>query len=82
MVRTRQEIRIDLTSARKGNRDIDFSVGQEESPLEDTTSHAPVVSTQVEHEELTGPQIRQAPRQIGDVRSTMSAPQEQVKEPP
>jgi hypothetical protein len=45
MVRTRQEIRIDLTSAGKGNRDIDFSVGQEESPLEDTTSHAPVVST-------------------------------------
>ena len=82
MVRTRQEIRTDLTSARRGNRDIDFSEGQEESPLEDTTSPAPVVSTQEGHEESTGPQIRLAPRQTGDVRPTMSAPRERVEEPP
>jgi hypothetical protein len=50
--------------------------------LEDTTSHAPVVSTQTGHEESSGPQIRQAPRQTGDVRLTMSAPREQVEEPP
>jgi hypothetical protein len=58
MVRTRQEIRTDLSSAGRGNRDIDFSEGQEESPLEDTTSHAPLVSTQAGHEESTGPQVR------------------------
>jgi len=78
MVPTRQEIRTDLSSARRGNRDIDSSEGQEESPLEDTASHAPKVSTQVGHEELTGPQIRQAPRQTGDVRPTMSTPRERV----
>jgi len=50
--------------------------------LEDTASHAPVVSTQAGHEESSGPQIRQAPRQIGDVRPTMSAPRERVEEPP
>ena len=76
MVRTRQEIRTDLSSAGRGNRDVDFSEGQEESPLEDTASHTLVVSTQVGHEELMGPQIRQAPRQTGDVRLTMSAPRE------
>jgi hypothetical protein len=82
MVRTRQEIRTDLSSAGKGNRYIDSSEGQEESPLEDTALHAPVVSTQVGHEESMGPQIRQAPRQTGDVRPTMSAPRERVEEPP
>jgi len=82
MVRTHQEIRTDLTSAGRGNRDIDFFEGQEESPLEDTASLAPVVSTQAGHEESSGPQIRQAPRQTGDVRSTMSAPRERVEEPP
>jgi hypothetical protein len=82
MVHTRQEIRTDLSSVGRGNRDIDFSEGQEESNLEDTASHAPEVSTQVGHEELTGPQIRQAPRQPRDVRPTMSAPQEQVEVPP
>ncbi|XP_061947386.1 uncharacterized protein LOC133670792 [Populus nigra] len=82
MVRTHQEIRTDLSSAGRGNRNIDFSEGQEESPLEDTASHAPVVSTQAGHEELSGPQIRQASRQIGDVRPTMSAPGERVEEPP
>jgi len=51
MVRTRQEIRTDLSFAGRGNRNIDFSEGQEESLLEDTASHAPVVSTQVGHEE-------------------------------
>jgi len=81
MVRTRQEIRTDLSSAGRGNRDVDFSEGQEESPLEDTASHALVVSTQVGHEELTGPQIRQAPRQTGDVQPTMSAPRKQVEVP-
>ena len=55
MVRTRQEIRTDLSSIGRGNRDIDFSKGQEESPLEDTASHAPVVPTQAGHEELIGP---------------------------
>jgi len=55
MVRTRQEIRTYLTSVGRGNRDIDFFEGQEESPLEDTTSHAPVVLTQAGHEESTGP---------------------------
>jgi hypothetical protein len=58
MVRTRQEIRTDLTSTGRGNRDIDFSKGQEESHLEDTASHAPVVLTQARHEESMGPQIR------------------------
>jgi hypothetical protein len=58
MVRTRQEIRTDLSTAGRGNRNIDFSEGQEESPLEDTASHAPVVSTQAGHEESSGPQIR------------------------
>jgi hypothetical protein len=82
MVRTHQEIMTDLTSAGRGNRDIDSSEGQEESPLEDTTSNATVVSTQVGHEESTGTQIRQAPRQTGDVRPTMSAPRERVDEPP
>jgi hypothetical protein len=82
MVRTRQEIRTDLTSAGRGNRDIDFSKRQEESHLEDTASHAPEISTQAGHEESTGPQIRHAPRQTGDVRSTMSAPLEQKEEPP
>jgi len=75
MVCTRQEIRTYLTSV-GGDRDIDFSEEQEESPLEDTASHAPVVSTQAGHEELSGSQIRQAPRQTGDVRPTMSAPRE------
>jgi len=55
MVRIRQEIRTDLTSAGRGNRDIDFSEGQEESPLKDTASYAPVVSTQAGHEESSGP---------------------------
>jgi hypothetical protein len=32
---TYQEIRIDLSSVGRGNRDIDFYEGQEESPLED-----------------------------------------------
>jgi hypothetical protein len=82
MVRTRQEIRTDLSSARRGNRNIDFSEGQEESPLEDTASYTPVVSTQAGHEESSGPQIRQAPRQTGDVWLTMSAPRERVDEPP
>jgi hypothetical protein len=82
MVRTRQEIRTDLTSTGRGNRDIEFSEGQEESLLEDTASHALVVSTQAGHEESSGPQIRQAPRQTGDVRPTMSAPWERVEEPP
>jgi hypothetical protein len=59
MVRTHQEIRTDLTSTGRGNRDIDFFEGQEESPLKHTASHALVVSTQAGHEELTGPQIRQ-----------------------
>jgi len=81
MVRTRQEIRTDLSSGGRGNRNIDFSEGQEESPLEDTASHAPVVSTQGGHEELSGPQIRQASRQTGDVRPTMSTPRERVEEP-
>ena len=81
MVRTRQEIRTDLSSIGRGNRNIDFSEGQEESPLEDTASHIPIVSTQAGHEESSGPQIRQAPRQTGDVRPTMSAPQERVEEP-
>jgi len=58
MVRTRQKIRTDLSSAGRGNRNIDFSEGQEENPLEDTASHAPVVSTQAGHEESSGPQIR------------------------
>jgi hypothetical protein len=58
MVRTRQEIRTDLSSARRENKDIDFSKGQEESPLEDTASHTPVVSTRAGHEESTGPQVR------------------------
>jgi len=35
MLRTCQEIRIDLSSAGRGNIDIDFYEGQEESPLED-----------------------------------------------
>ena len=82
MVRTRQEIRTDLSFAGRGNRNIDFSEGQEESPLEDTASHASVVSTHARHEELSGPQIRQASRQTGDVRPTMSAPGERVEEPP
>jgi hypothetical protein len=82
MVRTRQEIKTNLSSAGRGNRDVDFSEGQEESPLEDTASHAPVVWTQVGHEELTGPKIRQAPIQTRDVRPTMSAPREQVEVPP
>jgi len=82
MVRTRQEIRTYLTSAGRGNRDIDFSEGQEESPLEDIASHALVVSTQAGHEESSGPQIRQAPMQTGDVRPTMLAPRERVEEPP
>jgi hypothetical protein len=82
MVYTHQDIRTNLSSAGRGNRDVDFSEGQEESLLEDTASHAPVVSTQARHEELTGPQIRQAPRQTGDVRQTMSAPREQVEVPP
>jgi len=50
--------------------------------LKDTTSHATVVSTQAGHEESSGPQIKQAPRQTGDVRLTMSAPWERVEEPP
>ena len=50
--------------------------------MEDTASHAPVVSTQEGHEESTGPQIGQAPRQTGDVQPTMSAPRERVEEPP
>jgi len=50
--------------------------------LKDTTSHATVVSTQAGHEELSGPQIRQAPRQTGDVQLTISAPWERVEEPP
>jgi hypothetical protein len=82
MVRTRQEIRTDLSSAGRGNRDINFSEGQEESPLEDIASHTPVVSTQAGYEKSTGPQIRKAPRQTGDVRLTMSAPRERVEEPP
>jgi hypothetical protein len=81
MVRTRQEIRTDLSSAGRGNRDIDFFEGQEESPLKDTTSHSPVVSTQAGHEESTGPQVRQVPRQTRDVRLTVSAPRERVEEP-
>jgi hypothetical protein len=81
MVRTRQEIRTDLSSAGRGNRDIDFFKGQEESPLKDTASHSPVVSTQAGHEESTGPQVRQAPRQTRDVRLTVSAPRERVEEP-
>jgi hypothetical protein len=81
MVRTRQEIRTDLSSAGRGNRDIDFFEGQEESPLEDTASHAPLVSTQAGHEESTGPQVRQAPRQTGDVWPTVSALRERVEEP-
>jgi hypothetical protein len=71
MVRTRQEIRTDLSTAGRGNRDVDFFEGQEESLLKDTASHALVVSTQAGHEEVTGPQIRQAPRQTRDVRPTM-----------
>jgi hypothetical protein len=55
MVRTRQGIRTDLSSAGRGNRDIDFYEGQEKSLLEDTASHALVVSTQAGHEESTGP---------------------------
>jgi hypothetical protein len=78
MVRTRQEIRTNLSSAGRGNRDVDFSEGQEESPLEDTVSHALVVSTQVGHEELTRPKIRQAPMQTRDVRPTMSAPKDKL----
>jgi hypothetical protein len=50
--------------------------------LEDIASHAPVVSTQAGHEESTGPQIGQAPRQTGDVQPTMSAQRERVEEPP
>ena len=50
--------------------------------MEDTASHVLIVSTQVGHEESSGPQIRQAPRQIGDVRPTMLALQERVEEPP
>jgi hypothetical protein len=82
MVRTHQDIRTDLTTAGRGNKDIDFSEGQEKSPLEDTASHAPTISTQAGHEESTGPQIGQAPRQTGDVRPTMLAPRERVEEPP
>jgi len=82
MVRTRQDIRTYLSSTGRGNRNIDFFKGQEESPLEDTASHAPVVSTQAWHEESSGPQIRQVPRQTGDVRPTMLAPRERVEEPP
>jgi len=50
--------------------------------LEDTASHALVVLTQVGHEESMGSQIRQAPRQTGDVWPTVSAPRERVEEPP
>ena len=82
MVCTRQEIRTELTSAGWGNRDIDFFEWQKESPLEDTASHALVVLTQGGHEESMGPQIRQAPRQTGDVQSTILAPCERVEEPP
>ena len=82
MAYTRQDIRTDLTSSGRGNRDIDFSKGQEESPLEDTALHAPVVSTQVGHEESTGPQIRKELRQTRDVQPTMSAPWERVEDPP
>ena len=45
MVRTRQEIRTDISSTGRGDKDIDFYEGQEESPLEDTASHAPAIST-------------------------------------
>jgi len=76
MVRTRQEIRTDISSIGRGNRDIDFYEGREESPLEDTTSPAPVISTQAGHEESTGPQVRQAPKKTGDVQPTMSASRE------
>jgi hypothetical protein len=38
--------------------------------------------TQARHEESTGPQVKQAPRQTGDVRPTVSAPQERAEEPP
>jgi len=79
MVRTCQEIRTDLSSVGRGNRDINFYEGQEESLLEDIASHTPIVSTQAGHEESTGPQIRKAPRQTGDVRLTMSAPRERVE---
>jgi len=82
MVRTRQEIRRNLSSVGRGNRNIDFSEGQEESPLEDIASDAPVVSTQAGHEESSGPQIREAPRQTEDVRPTTSAPRERVEEAP
>jgi hypothetical protein len=63
MVRTHQEIRTDLSSTGRGNRDIDFYVGQEENLLKDTASHAPAVSTKAGHEESMRPQARQAPRQ-------------------
>jgi len=39
MIYTNQEIRTDLSSAGRGNRDIDFYKGQKKSPLEDTASH-------------------------------------------
>ena len=55
MVCTHQEIRTYQSSVGRGNRYIDFYEGQEESPLEDTASHAPVVPTQAGHEELIGP---------------------------
>jgi hypothetical protein len=82
MVCTRQEIRTDLSSTGRGDKDIDFYEGQEESPLEDTASHAPAISTQAGHEESTGPQVRQAPGKTGDVRPTVSTPREQAEEPP
>ena len=81
MVRTRQEIRTDLSSTGRGDKDIDFYEGQEESPLEDTVSHAPAISTQAGHEESTGPQVRQAPGKTGDVRPTVSAHRNKQRSP-
>jgi hypothetical protein len=82
MVRTRQEIRTNLSSIGKGNRDIDFYKGREESLLKDTAWHAPALSTQARHEESTGPQVRQVPRQAGDVQPTVSTLLERAEEPP
>jgi len=46
---------------REGGQRYRLYEGQEESPLEDTASHAPAISTQAGHEESTGPQVTQAP---------------------
>jgi hypothetical protein len=43
MVCTRQEIRTDLSSIGRGNRDIDIYEGREKSLLENTSSHAPTI---------------------------------------